>query len=86
MSMYDDVKRAGGFIEYQESDLRIDISAPHERTLSNYPVKDSIKEIYVDQETGELCWVIPLALVPGWSTRSKNRPRGFHEPHFRVPL
>lgn len=85
MSIYDDVKRAGGFIEDHESDLRLAISAASDRILRNYPVQDAIKEICLNEETGELCWCIPLALVPGRSPQAKMRPQIFHEPHFRIP-
>lgn len=64
MSIYEDVVRAGGFIDHHGPDLRIEITEANDRILQKYPLQDAMKEICLVPATGKLYWHIPFAFDP----------------------
>jgi hypothetical protein len=71
MSIYAEVKAAGGYIGNHESDLYIEDTAENRTILARYPVEKSNATWFRNQVTGKSCIDIPFGFMPFWEARAK---------------
>jgi hypothetical protein len=67
MSVYEEVKAAGGYIANHESDLYIEVNDTNRAILSRHPLQKSNATTFRNQVTGALCFDVPFAYDPFWT-------------------
>jgi hypothetical protein len=70
VSVYAEVKAAGGYIANHESDLYIENTAENRAILARYPLEKSNATRFRNNVTGKLCLDIPFGFMPFWETRA----------------
>jgi hypothetical protein len=70
MSIYAEVKAAGGYISNHESDLYIEDTEENRAILAQYPLEKSNATRFTNQVTGKRCIDIPFGFMPFWEARA----------------
>jgi len=69
MSVYTEVREAGGYISNHESDLYIEVNETNHEILSRYPTERRNATLFKNQVTGRLCYDVPFAYDPFWEKK-----------------
>jgi hypothetical protein len=69
MSIYQEVKAAGGYISNHESDLYIEVNETNRAILAKYPIHAHNARIFRNEVTGAQCWDVPFAYEPFWQAK-----------------
>lgn len=70
MTIYDEVKATGGYIDNHESDLYIEVNVLNDDILSRYPLQKSTATTFINRVTGKLCYDVPFSYIQWWAART----------------
>jgi hypothetical protein len=79
MSVYEEVKAAGGYIADHESDLYIEVNDANKEILSRHPLQKSNATTFRNEVTGVVCYDVPFAYDPFWIRKNMSSGQTLHE-------
>ncbi len=71
MSLYDEVKATGGYLDHYGSDLYIEVNKVNTDILSRFPQENINATVFRNEVTGKLCYDVPFAYDPFWNPKIK---------------
>jgi hypothetical protein len=73
LSLYAEVKAAGGYIDDHESDLYIEDTPENRAILERYPTEKANATRFTNQVTGKRCIDIPFGFMPFWEKKAGTK-------------
>lgn len=71
MSLYTEIKATGGYVDFHESDLYIEVNDTNRAILAKYPLESKNARTFRNEVTGKLCYDIPFAYDPFWERKQQ---------------